>query len=69
MLAGVPDRADLALHAADAEAAGDADAVDVLQRAAPPPQRVSQASEATQRTTTLARLANPPARSASHTDR
>ena len=38
-------------------------------RARAAPSGVSQVSEATQRTTTLARLAKPPARSASHTDR
>ena len=62
------DGADLALDAADAEAAGDQHAVHVVERRAAPGS-VSQSSDATQRISTFARCLNPPARSASATDR
>ena len=68
-LAGVPDRADLALDAADPEAAGDQHTVHAGQRGRGARPGSAQSSEGTQRISTLARWANPPARSASVTDR
>ena len=52
-----------------AEAAGDADRVDVAELRARRPSGVLQSSEGTQSMSTLASLAKPPARSASVTDR
>ena len=66
VLSGVAQRAELALDAADAEPARNADPVHVGQGPAAPA-GVSQESEAIQRMCTLAWLANPPARSASET--
>ena len=48
---------------------GITDAVDVAAAPGPHPPAVWQVSEGTQRTITLARLAKPPARSASQTER
>ena len=67
--AGVGQRAELALDAADAEAAGHADRVDVLEVLARRRPGSSHSSEATQRRLTLASWAKPPARSASATER
>ena len=68
MLAGVPDRADLALDAAHPEAAGTSTpSTPSSCRAAP--SGVWQSSLVTHRMLTRASLANPPARSASAGER
>jgi hypothetical protein len=68
VFSGRTQGAELALDAADAEAARDADAVDVAERRAGALRVVSQSSDGTQRIDP-ASLAKPPARSASVTER
>ena len=63
------ERADLALDAADAEAAGHADRVHVARGGGRRPPGSAHSSEGTQRRLTLASWAKPPARSASATER
>ena len=69
LLAGVPERADLALDAADAEPARDHDAVDAGERLRPlrPGSRTRRRRPSG--SSPALRWANPPARSASVTDR
>ena len=69
VLAGEPQRAELALDAAHAESAGNADAVEAGEVLLARPRASRHSSDGIHSMLTLVSLANPPARSASVTDR